>query len=145
MIYYSISKILGCSMVRDTLSLQFSKGEEEIADLFWDIGLKRNTARVLVLLIRDVDLTSRDMERACDLRQPEVSIALTDLMKRKWVKDVRHVREGKGRPIMIYHLIKTLDDILDELKSTIVGDYEEKIIEIEKVRELLKVRNTEIV
>ena len=120
------------------MSLQFSQGEEEIADLFWDIGLKRNVARVLVLMIRDVDLTSRDMERICDLRQPEVSVALNDLMKRKWVKDVRQVREGKGRPIMIYHLVRSLDDILEELKKAIVGDYEEKLKEIEKVREILK-------
>ena len=120
------------------MSLQFSKGEEEIAELFWDIGLKRNSARVLVLMIRDEDFTSRDMERVCDLRQPEVSIALSDLMERKWVKDVRQVREGKGRPTMIYHLIKSLDDILEELKNAIVGDYEKKVEEIEKVRAMLR-------
>ncbi|HOL40607.1 hypothetical protein [Methanospirillum sp.] len=125
-------------MVGNNALLQFSKGEEEIADLFWDIGLKKNTARVLVLMIRDADLTSRDIERICDLRQPEVSIALSDLMKRKWVKDIRHSREGKGRPTMIYHLIKSLDDILEELKTEIVGDYEEKMKEIERVRDLLK-------
>ena len=120
------------------LPLQFTKGDEEIADLFWDIGLKKNTGRVLVLMIRDDDLTSREIERICDLRQPEVSIALSDLMKRKWVRDIRHAREGKGRPTMIYHLIKSLDDILEELKTEIVGDYEEKLKEIEKVRDLLK-------
>ena len=125
-------------MVGTHTTLQFSKGEEEIADLFWDIGLKKNTGRVLVLMIRDDDLTSREIERICDLRQPEVSIALSDLMKRKWVRDIRHAREGKGRPTMIYHLIKSLDDILEELKTEIVGDYEEKLKEIEKVRNLLK-------
>ena len=125
-------------MVGSNVSLQFSRGDEEIADLFWDIGLKKNTGRVLVLMIRDDDLTSREIERICDLRQPEVSIALSDLMKRKWVRDIRHAREGKGRPTMIYHLIKSLDDILEELKTEIVGDYEEKLKEIEKVRDLLK-------
>lgn len=125
-------------MVGNNSLSNFSEGEEEIAVLFWDIGLKKNAARVLVLLIRDIDLTSREIERICDLRQPEVSIAISDLMRRKWVKDIRHAREGKGRPTMIYHLIKSLDDILEELKYEIVGDYEEKIKEIEKVRELLK-------
>jgi len=122
--------------------LQLSKGEEEIADLFWGIGLRRNTARVLVLMIRDIDLTSREMERVCDLRQPEVSIALTDLQKRKWVKDIRQAREGKGRPVVIYHLVTSLDGILEELEKAIAGDYEEKIQEIEKVRELLKRQTT---
>jgi predicted transcriptional regulator len=124
--------------VRDLSSLQFSSGEEEIAELFWDIGLKKNSARVLVLTLWDIDLTSRDMERICDLRQPEVSIALTDLMKRRWIKVVRQVMENKGRPIKIYHLARALEEILDELKSSIVGEYDKKSEEIEKVREMLK-------
>ena len=125
------------------MSLQLSKGEEEVADLFWDIGLKKNTARVLVLMIRGDELTSREMERVCDLRQPEVSIALTDLQKRKWIRVVRHIMENKGRPVKIFQLIHSLDDILDELKNAIVGDYEEKVKEIEKVRELLRVKVAE--
>lgn len=125
-------------MVGSDMSLQLSRAEEEIAELFWDIGLKKNSARVLVLMIRDVDLTSREMERACDLRQPEVSIALTDLLKRKWAKNIRQVMENKGRPVKIYHLSRSLDEILEDLKSAIVDDYGRKVLEIERVRELIK-------
>ncbi|NLV28375.1 MAG: hypothetical protein GXY48_14650 [Methanomicrobiales archaeon] len=117
--------------------LHFSAGDEEIADLFWDIGLKRNVARVLTLLIKDVDMTSREIERVVDLRQPEVSIAITDLMKKKWIHIVHQITENKGRPMKVYHLAKSLDDILDELKESIVGSYEKKFMEIERVRELL--------
>ena len=66
-------------MVGNDVPLQFSMGDEEIADIFWDIGVKRNSARVLVLMLRDIDLTSRVIERVVDIRQPEVSIALKDL------------------------------------------------------------------
>ncbi|MDD1728183.1 MAG: hypothetical protein LUQ50_03825 [Methanospirillum sp.] len=125
------------------MPLHFSTGDEEIADLFWDIGLKRNTARVLVLMIKDMDLTSREIERVVDLRQPEVSIALTDLMKKKWVRIVRQITENKGRPVKIYHLVTSLDDILDELKTSIVGEYEKKFAEIERVREMLREINRE--
>ena len=75
-------------MVGDNTSQQLSDGEEEIAEIFNDIGVKRNASRVLVLMMRGFDLTSREIERFCDIRQPEVSIALTDLEKRKWVKKV---------------------------------------------------------
>lgn len=84
--------------------LQFFRGDEEIAELFTDIRVKRHAARVLVLLLRDIDLTSREMERVCDLRHPEVSIALSDLIDRKWVKKVSQKAENKGRPVLIYHL-----------------------------------------
>ncbi|MGV8108288.1 MarR family transcriptional regulator [Methanospirillum sp.] len=130
-------------MVGDNTSLQLSDGEEEIAEIFNDIGVKRNASRVLVLMIRGFDLTSREIERVCDIRQPEVSIALSDLENRKWVKKVGQKSENKGRPVLIYHLVKSVDDILDELKKVIVGDYNKKLNEIEKVRELLKERVVE--
>jgi len=124
--------------LRDLSSLQFSEGEEEIAALFWDIGLKKNTARVLVLALWDIDLTARDMERVCDLRQPEVSLAITDLIKRRWIKVVSLLSENKGRPIKIYHLARSLEEILNELKGLIEGDYDKKSEEIERVRDMLK-------
>lgn len=124
--------------MRDLSSLQFSEGEEEIAALFWDIGLKKNTARVLVLALWDIDLTARDMERVCDLRQPEVSLAITDLIKRRWIKVVSLLSENKGRPIKIYHLARSLEEILNELKGLIEGDYDKKSEEIERVRDMLK-------
>jgi len=117
--------------------LHFSAGDEEIADLFWDIGLRRNSARVLTLLIKDVDMTSREIERVVDLRQPEVSIAITDLMKKRWVRIDHQITENKGRPMKVYHIAKTLDEILDELKETIIGSYEQKFEEIERVRNML--------
>lgn len=122
------------------MSLQFSRGDEEVAEIFTDIGVKRLAARVLVMMLRDVELTSREIERVCDLRQPEVSIALSDLIGRKWVRKVGQSGEGKGRPILLYRLCKTLDDILDELKREIAGDYEKKLSEIEQIRELLRER-----
>ena len=124
--------------MRDLSSLQFSDGEEEIAELFWDIGLRKNTARVLVLALWDADLTARDMERVCDLRQPEVSIALTDLVKRRWINVISQITENKGRPVKIYHLTRSLEQILEELRGLIEGDYEKKSEEIEKVREMIK-------
>ena len=117
--------------------LHFSAGDEEIADLFWDIGLRRNSARVLTLLIKDVDMTSREIERVVDLRQPEVSIARTDLMKKRWVRIDHQITENKGRPMKVYHIAKTLDEILDELRETIIGSYEQKFEEIERVRNML--------
>ncbi|HOJ96938.1 MAG TPA: hypothetical protein PK024_08915 [Methanospirillum sp.] len=117
--------------------LHFSSDDEKIADLFRDIGLKRNSARVLTLLIKDVDLTSREIEKAGDLRQPEVSIAITDLMNRMWVNIAHQMTDNKRRPIQVYHIARTLDEILDELREAIIGSYEQKFEEIEKVRCLI--------
>ena len=124
--------------MRDLSFSQFSSMEEEIAELFWDIGLRKNTARVLVLMLWKIDLSARDMERICDLRQSEVSVALTDLIKKKWIKVVRLITEKKGRPIKIYRRARNPEKILDELRGMIKGDYDRKSEEIEKVREIIK-------
>ena len=118
-------------------ALHFSAREEEIADLLWDIGLMRNSARVLTLMIKDVDLTSREIERVVELRQPEVSSAITDLMKKRWIHIVHQITENKGRPMKVYHIAKTLNEILDELMDTLIGSYEQKFQDIERVRNLL--------
>ncbi|MDD3574940.1 hypothetical protein [Methanospirillum sp.] len=115
----------------------FSNRDEEIVDLFWSIGLKRNSALVLTLMIKDKDFTSREIERIIDLRQPEVSIALSDLIKRDWVHIVLQITQNKGRPIKVYHIAKTLDEILDELKESLIGTYKQKFDQIEKVRNFL--------
>ena len=122
-------------MTDSSLPIQISNELGEIADLFRDIGMKKNCALVLVTLLQDTDLSSRDIERITDLRQPEVSLALTDLMRRKWVDVVRLITENKGRPVKIYHIMKKPEVILEELREEIVGDYERKIREIINVRE----------
>ena len=122
-------------MTDSSLPIQISKELGEVADLFRDIGMKKNYALVLVSLLQDTDLSSRDIERITDLRQPEVSLALTDLMKRKWVDVVRLITENKGRPVKIYHIMKKPEVILEELQKEIVGDHERKIREITRVKE----------
>ncbi len=122
-------------MTDSSLPIQISKELGEVADLFRDIGMKKNYALVLVSLLQDTDLSSRDIERITDLRQPEVSLALTDLMKRKWVDVVHLITENKGRPVKIYHIMKKPEVILEELQKEIVGDYERKIREITRVKE----------
>jgi predicted transcriptional regulator len=83
-------------------------------------------------------LTSRELERISDLRQPEVSIAINQLIKRKWVYVTSHITEKKGRPVKVYSLQRSIDEILDEIKGDIEGDYRRKIEVIERVRVLVR-------
>ncbi len=42
--------------------------------------------------------TSTDLERAAGLRQPEVSLAMKQLMERGWITEREEKKAGKGRP-----------------------------------------------
>lgn len=80
-----------------------------------------------------------------DLRQPEVNIAITDLIKKKWIHIIYQITENKNRTMKIYHLTINLNDIFDELKESIIGSYEKKYDEIEQVRALLHNKPTGII
>ena len=124
-------------MVSDTV-MHLTDIDIQITDILTDVGLKSGEARILVVLFKGYDLTSRELERISDLRQPEVSIAINQLIKRKWVWVTSHITEKKGRPVKVYSLSLTIDEILDEIKTCIEGDYRKKTDIIERVRILVK-------
>ncbi|HWQ66869.1 MAG TPA: helix-turn-helix domain-containing protein [Methanospirillum sp.] len=115
-----------------------SDKDEEISEILCNVGLKKNEARILVLMFKNIDYVSRDIERAADLRQPEVSVALNALIRKNWVEISHQNKQNKGRPVKIYRLSRTIDEILDELRETITGGYLKQVEFIEKVRILVK-------
>lgn len=76
------------------------------------MGANRNVATLITYLKQVPESTSREIELATYLRQPEVSIAIKDLRQRDWIvgRDVK--REGKGRPMKIYALKPSIDEII---------------------------------
>lgn len=118
--------------------LEFTEVDQEISDILSSVGLKNNEARVLVVLFKGFDLTSREIERLVDLRQPEVSIAINQLIGRRWVQISSLISEKKGRPVKVYSLIVSIDSILDQIESQIEGDYRNQMEIIERVRSMVK-------
>jgi len=118
--------------------LQFSDTDLEIAEILTNVGLKSNESRVLVVLFKGYDLTSREIERIVDLRQPEVSIAINQLITRKWAQVSSLITEKKGRPVKVYSLTISIDTILDQIEEQIEGDYRSQMETIERVRAMVK-------
>ncbi len=112
--------------------------EEEVIQLLIDVGLKSNEARVLMVFFRGLQPTSRNLERITDLRQPEVSIAITSLSRRKWVCVSSLINENKGRPVKIFALSKTIDAILDEIRDGISGGHDEQMNLLRRIREIVQ-------
>jgi predicted transcriptional regulator len=119
--------------------------EEEIIDILGKIGLKRNEARVLAIFLRGIDLTSREIERMADLRQPEVSIAITALTRRNWICTATLITENKGRPVKVFRLAQPVEQILFQIKSEILGDFSKQIAYVERVSNLVQGEDTSII
>ncbi len=102
---------------------------DETIEVLASTGMPKGTARTLAFLSSKDDwATSRDIERATNLRQPEVSIAVRGLLGRGWIERDSLKRESKGRPINIYRMDVNLADVYQSIES----DEQEKIAEVEE-------------
>ena len=95
----------------------FSKKDEALVDLLMNTGMPKNVAKTLVFLRRKEETTSVEIEYSTALRQPEVSIAMQELRRRKWVTKRDIKKEGKGRPVHAYKLSIPFDKIIEALEK----------------------------
>jgi predicted transcriptional regulator len=116
----------------------FTDIEEEFAGLLVSLGIKKNTARVLVYLAHARDVTSRQLERGTDLRQPEVSLALKYLFERNWVESTQTNAPGKGRPFKIYNLSRPIEEIITDIESEKQQELHRKIELSEKLQNFIR-------
>ena len=109
---------------------------DDIESILIKFGVKRAEAKIIFHLIKNPQSTSRLIERKADLRQPEVSQALKNLIKRKWVicRPVKNPK--KGRPFYEYKLAKTEQEIFGE----IIFDIEKRVDELEESIQKIKKR-----
>ncbi|GAB7017082.1 helix-turn-helix domain-containing protein [Methanogenium cariaci] len=112
----------------------FTEEDEEFSDLLTEIGLKRNVAKVLIYLAMTEEATSREIERSSDLRQPEVSIAMRTLKENEWIESRESKAESKGRPVKIYRLSKSINEIMDIIEKNKREEVENQLKLIQKIR-----------
>ena len=108
--------------------------DEKIVQLLAEAGLNKNIAKVIVFLSKVGEAVSRDIERAANLRQPEVSLAMKELKEWGWVKEKELKKKGKGRPLKSYKL--TMD--LKEIAKQLIEKRREEIKKMEKDLEELE-------
>jgi predicted transcriptional regulator len=106
-------KSAGGSIIRDVTIKVADKKDLEFMLGLENLGMKRTTAKVITFLKDQKEISSRDIEVATGLRQPEVSIAMQTLRERNWLTESDIKSSGKGRPLKIYALRATIDEIIN--------------------------------
>ncbi len=119
---------------------ELSEKEQRIVSLLVEAGLNRNIAKIVVFLSRAGEAVSRDIERAANLRQPEVSLAMKDLRSWGWIKERELKKKGKGRPLKSYKLTIDLKDIVAELVEKKRKEVERTVKHLDELEELVGLR-----
>ena len=86
--------------------------DREFVEVLRDLGIPRNVASMITYLANVEEATSREIEIGSALRQPEVSIAMRSLRDNGWVEEREVKKDGKGRPMKVYRLTISLEEII---------------------------------
>jgi predicted transcriptional regulator len=91
--------------------------DREFVEVLRDLGIPRNVASMITYLANVEEATSREIEIGSNLRQPEVSIAMRTLRNNDWVEEREIKKDGKGRPMKVYRLTISLEEIIGHFED----------------------------
>ena len=118
--------IKGTIMKTETVNY-FTEKEVQTAELLASLGVPKNQAIVLVYLSQQPAATSRAIERGTDLRQPEVSVAMSGLIEKGWVEYKESKSESKGRPVKVYRMRREWGSIIEQIGESVLEKHKEDI------------------
>jgi len=116
--------------VADENDLEFVQGLESL-------GMKRTVACVITFLKDLKERSSREIEVATGLNQPEVSISMQILREKGWITEHEIKSNGKGRPLKIYALRATIDEIINYYEAEKSREAARTSEAIQKLKELI--------
>jgi predicted transcriptional regulator len=115
--------------VADEKDLEFVNGLQ-------GLGVNRNVAK-LITYLKDVEEgSSRDIEMATGMRQPEVSVAMGTLRTMKWISEHDVKGSGNGRPTRIYSLRATIQEIIQHYEEEKNSEATKTMQAIQRLKEL---------
>jgi predicted transcriptional regulator len=132
-------KSVGGSVIRNiTINVADEKDLEFVQGL-QSLGINRSVASLITYLQDMNERSSREIEMATGLRQPEVSIAMRTLREMGWVTEHEIKGDGKGRPQKIYALRSTIDEIIKYYETEKSQESARTMEAIQRLRELSSV------
>lgn len=108
-------------------SFVLDEKDDKAVELFAELGMPKNLAKTLMFISQVEECKSADVEQGADLRQPEVSVAMQEMRRRGWIKKRDLKKKGKGRPVHIYKLTKSLPVIVQTFEK-------EKMKQVETIK-----------
>jgi predicted transcriptional regulator len=109
----------------------------EFVDTLRSLGVPRNVATLITFLANVDEASSREIEMGSDLRQPEVSIAMRTMRDNNWIEEREIKREGKGRPMKVYSLRASLDQIIKHFEEEKLNESVQAMESIQRLKEMI--------
>jgi len=124
-------------MMKDSMVKVLDDKDLEFAETLRSLGVQRNVAILITYLANVDEASSKDIEMGSNLRQPEVSIAMRTLRENDWVDEKEVKRGGKGRPMKVYSLRTTIDQIIRHFEEEKQQESAQTMESIQKLKQLI--------
>ena len=108
----------------------------EFVEALRSLSVSRNVATLITFLANVDEASSREIEMGSDLRQPEVSIAMRPLRENNWIEEREIKREGKGRPMKVYSLRASIDEIIKFYEQQKLDESAQAMESIQRLKQL---------
>ncbi len=122
--------------MKDSTIKALDETDLQMAETLMELGMSRSVARLIAYLANVKDASSKEIEAGTDLRQPEVSIGMRTLRDNCWVKEYERKILNRGRPMKIYSLSTSLNNIIGDLEEKKLKESSRIMESIKRLKEL---------
>jgi predicted transcriptional regulator len=105
-------RYVGGSIIKE-VTIRVAEKDMEFVQGLENLGMKRTVACVITFLKDQNERFFREIETATRLRQTEISQAMKILREKGWLTEHYIKGNGKSRPLKIYVLQATIDEIIN--------------------------------
>ena len=115
---------------------QMDEMDNEIVNILTRIGMARNTAKVFVA-IKELDTPdTKQIMQFTDIMQPQISVAVRQLIDMGYVESKTEQTENRGRPISYFLLKKSMPEIINDIEMLVQERINTEKQNIERLKEL---------
>jgi predicted transcriptional regulator len=108
----------------------------ELVGVLNSLGVRRNIAAAIVYLCRNREATSRQIEVATNLSQPEICLAMRAMRENGWTEERNIKASGTGRYQKSYKLRAPLDEILAYYEERVQDESARAMNLVQKLKDL---------
>ena len=128
-------RYVGGSIIKE-VTIRVAEKDMEFVQGLENLGMKRTVACVITFLKDQNERFFREIETATRLRQPEISRAMQILRENGWLTEHYIKGNGKGRPLKIYALQATIDEIINYYEAEKCRESAHAMESIQRLKEL---------
>jgi len=119
-----------------TQILQMDEKDNEIVNILTRTGMARNTAKIFVAIKELDNPDTKQIMQFTGIMQPQISVAVRQLIDMGYVESKTDQTENRGRPISYFSLKKSMSEIINDMEMIVQERINTEKQNIERLKEL---------